>query len=98
MDKVFEWSKEKNQKLIKERGISFEAIVSQVEAGYVVAIIPGRGRFKHQKQFLVEVGGYIYVVPYVEDAHRIFLKTIIPSRKMTKNFLSGGDRHEKIQT
>lgn len=85
-----EWSEEKNQKLIKERGISFEAIASYIESGAVAAIVPGLGRFIHQKQFLVIVKNYIYIVPFVEDKNKIFLKTIIPSRKMTKLYLSGG--------
>jgi len=28
--------------------------------------------------------GYIYVVPYVKNDNEIFLKTVIPSRKMHK--------------
>jgi len=89
--KIFEWDGEKNHKLKWERGISFEAIVSHLEAGHIVAIVSGRGKFLHQKQFIIEFNGYIYVVPYVEGSERIFLKTIIPSRKLTKKYLSGGD-------
>jgi len=89
--KVFEWNQEKNQTLIKERGISFEAVVLQIEAGQVIAIVPGTGKFKHQKHFVLNINNYIYVVPFVEDAQRIFLKTIIPSRKLTKRLLLGGD-------
>lgn len=89
MGKIFDWDKEKNQKLIKERGVSFEAVVLQIEAGEVIAIIPGKGEFKHQRQFVVDMNHYIYVVPFVEDSTRIFLKTIIPSRKLTKRFLFG---------
>ena len=33
---------------------------------------------------------YIYIVPFVESQDRIFLKTIIPSRKMTRLYLKGG--------
>lgn len=91
MSKVFEWNKDKNQKLIKERGISFEAIVLQIEAGHVIAIVPGKGNFRHQKQYVLEVNNYIYVVPFVEDSERVFLKTIIPSRRLTKRLLLGGD-------
>ncbi len=91
MAKVFQWDKEKNQKLIKERGISFEAVVLQIEAGQVLSIIQGRGKYKHQGQFVIEINNYIYVVPFVEDSERVFLKTIIPSRKLTKRFLLGGD-------
>jgi hypothetical protein len=39
----------------------------------------------------VDVSGYVYVVPFVEDGEKVFLKTIIPSRKMTKKHLLGGD-------
>ena len=30
---------------------------------------------------------YVYLVPFVEDEHTVFLKTIIPSRKATKQYL-----------
>ena len=33
--------------------------------------------------------GYAYVVPFVEDEVEVFLKTIIPSRKATRNYLGG---------
>ena len=91
MEKVFEWNQEKNQKLIKERGISFEAVVSSIETESLVGIARGNGKFKDQKRFIVEVRGYIYIVPFVEDLDKIFLKTIIPSRKLTKKYLAGGD-------
>ena len=91
MGKVFEWDKEKNQKLIKRRGISFEAIVLQIEAGQVIAIVPGKGKFRHQKQYVLEINNYVYVVPFVEGPEGVFLKTIIPSRTLTKRFLLGGD-------
>lgn len=90
MEKVFDWDNEKNKKLIHERGISFEAIVSLIEGGHVLAITAGKGRFAHQKQFIVEMNKYIYIVPFIEDEKKFFLKTIIPSRKLTKKFLSGG--------
>ncbi|MBF0254132.1 MAG: BrnT family toxin [Candidatus Omnitrophica bacterium] len=92
-DVVYLWDKEKNQKLVRDRGVSFEQIVFHLEQGHLVKISPGQGKYAHQKQFLVEVNRYIYIVPYVkEGADGVFLKTIIPSRKMTKQFL-GGIRH-----
>jgi hypothetical protein len=36
---------------------------------------------------IVNVKGYVYCVPYVEDESNIFLKTIFPSRKMKKRYL-----------
>jgi uncharacterized DUF497 family protein len=89
--KVFDWDNEKNKKLIRERKISFEAIVSLIESGNIIATVTGKGRYAHQKQFIVEMNKYIYVVPFVEDDQKIFLKTIIPSRKLTKKFLSRGE-------
>jgi uncharacterized DUF497 family protein len=90
MKKVFDWDNEKNKKLIKERNISFEAIVSLIESGNIIATVVGKGKYVHQKQFIIEMNKYVYVVPFVEDEQKIFLKTVIPSRKLTKKFLSGG--------
>ena len=95
MDKIFVWDEQKNQKLIKERGVSFEAIVLYIEEGNIIGIVRGEDKFSHQKQFLVAVNNYVYVIPFVEEEDRIFLKTIMPSRKMTKQFLAGGDFSEK---
>ncbi len=90
MKKVFDWDNEKNKKLIKDRKISFEAIVSLIESGNIISTSSGKGKYAHQKQFIVEMNRYIYIVPFVEDDQKVFLKTIIPSRKLTKKFLSGG--------
>jgi len=43
----------------------------------------------NQGVFLVQIEGYAYVVPYVETESELFLKTIIPSRKATKEHLQG---------
>lgn len=94
VNKAFQWDKEKNQKLIKGRRISFEAIVSHIEEGHVIAVAEGKGKFQHQKQYIVAVNNYIYIVPCVEDGEKIFLKTIIPSRKMTKRYLLKGGQDE----
>ena len=48
-----------------------------------------RGKFSHQRIFVVSIDEYIHLVPYVEDEKEIFLKTIIPSRKATKQYLGG---------
>ena len=47
---------------------------------------PNKGKYPNQNIFiiLVEIKNYVYLVPYVEDNKTIFLKTIIPSRKMNK--------------
>lgn len=83
------WNNEKNEKLKKERGISFEDIVYYIEHGQLLAIIdhPNMEKYKQQKMYVVNVDNYVYLVPFVENEKEIFLKTIIPSRKATKQFL-----------
>ncbi len=36
---------------------------------------------------VINIESYIYLVPFVEDKEKIFLKTIIPSRKATRDYL-----------
>ena len=74
------------------RGISFEEIVFHIENGDVLDLLehPRRDRYPNQKLFVVNVDGYVYLVPFVEDEQEVFLKTIIPSRKATRDYLGGG--------
>ena len=89
--KYFEWNEEKNEKLKKDRNISFEIIVSQIELGNLLDIIeqPNKDKYENQNIYVVEYENYVYLVPFVEDESKIFLKTIIPSRKATKKYLEG---------
>jgi hypothetical protein len=48
---------------------------------------PNPGRYAGQRLFVVQREDYVYLVPFVEDEHAVFLKTIIPSRKATKQYL-----------
>ena len=84
---LFHWDIEKNAKLLEERGVCFEEIILHIETGDLLAIIPGKGKYAHQKQFVVAVSGYAHIVPYIETEGEFFLKTIIPSREMTKIYL-----------
>ena len=38
---------------------------------------------------VVKIKDYAYLVPFVEDEETKFLKTIIPSRKATREYLGG---------
>lgn len=92
--KQLNWSAEKNQALINERGISFEDILFSIQSRDLLDDIvhPNSEKYPNQKLFVVNVEGYVYLVPYVETAEEIFLKTIIPSRKATRRYLR--DSHE----
>ena len=91
--KRFNWDNEKNKKLIKERGISFEEIVFCIEKGYILDKIehPNQEKYEAQKMFIIRVDKYAYLVPFVEDEKEVFLKTIIPSRNATKLYIKGDD-------
>lgn len=63
-----------------------------IEQQRLLGIVRGKGKYEHQRQFIVEVNKYVYIVPFVEERDgRCFLKTVIPSRKLTKKHLLGGD-------
>ncbi|HUE89025.1 MAG TPA: BrnT family toxin [Vicinamibacterales bacterium] len=86
--KYFAWDDAKNAKLRKERGIGFEDVVFHMERGDLFDILehPNPSRYPGQRMF-VGREDYVYLVPFVEDEHTVFLKTIIPSRKATKEYL-----------
>jgi uncharacterized DUF497 family protein len=88
--KTFNWSSEKNQLLIQERGISFERIVFEISGGNELAVVehPNQQKYPGQRISMVQVDGYVVAVPFVETDTEIFLKTIIPSRKATRQFRS----------
>ena len=87
-DKPFDWSAEKNQKLIEERGLSFEDIVLAIKAGKVLDIKP-HPKLLHQKILVLDLEDYIVLVPYVEDDKKYFLKTAYHSRKASKAYKTG---------
>ncbi|GAB1387914.1 MAG: hypothetical protein AMXMBFR78_27810 [Rubrivivax sp.] len=86
----FRWSAEKNALLEAERGISFEEITVAVEAGALLELVPHPNpkKYPRQKVMVVEVAGYAYLVPFVEEGDHFFLKTIIPSRKATRDLIA----------
>jgi uncharacterized DUF497 family protein len=93
---LFEWNSDKNECLKRERSISFEQIVFHLAAGDIWKATPHPNQkdYAGQMIYFVNVDGYIYLVPHVVVQNRVFLKTIIPSRKATKAFKEEGDAHE----
>lgn len=88
--KYFDWDKNKNKILIKERTISFEMIVAYIQEKGVLDKVkhPNKKKYPHQYMYIIEIDKYVYIVPFVEDEEKIFLKTIIPSRKFTQKYLN----------
>ncbi len=89
---LYRWDSSKNDKLIRERSISFEEVLLAIEQGRLLDVIgnPNQEKYGHQKAFVVEIGQYAYLVPFIGQGEEIFLKTIIPSRKLTKRYLGQG--------
>jgi len=81
--KNIRWNEEKNILLKQQRNIGFETIFSLIEEGLIADIRDNPG-YPNQCYYFFDVKDYIYCVPVVETDDEIFLKTIFPSRKFTK--------------
>ena len=88
--KYFDWSEEKNEWLKDKRKISFEDVMHAIEEGGLLNIEmhPNQKKYPGQQMLTVHIGGYAYNVPFVEDDEKLFLKTVIPSRKSTKKYIT----------
>mgnify|MGYP001434213012 CR=1 FL=1 len=91
MTKRFRWDSDKNEQLIQERGVSFEQITVAVENGDLLQVLqhPNLAKYPRQKIMVVGIDGYPYLVPFIEETDYYFLKTILPSRKATRDFIEG---------
>jgi len=89
----FAWNQEKNEELIRGRGISFERVIQHIEKEGVLEVIkhPNTSKYPNQYMYIIEIDNYAYLVPFVENDNEIFLKTIIPSRKATRKYLEVND-------
>ena len=85
----YDWNPQKNEWLKKERKISFEDVVFHLSQGDVwrTANHPNQTKYPGQQIYFVIIDDYIYLVPHKITKDYIFLKTIIPSRKATKDYL-----------
>jgi hypothetical protein len=90
--KPFRWSPGKNEALRAERGLTLEAVVVAVESGGLLDILshPNPTKYPRQRVLVVELDGYAHLAPFVEERDHLFLKTIIPSRKATRDHLKPG--------
>lgn len=89
--KQINWNAEKNQGLMSRRGISFEDVVFALQSGGLLddLVHPNKEKYPNQRMFVVRIDDYAWLVPYVENDAEFFLKTVIPSRKATKQYLKG---------
>ena len=64
-----------------------------IESGGLLDILahPNLAKYPNQKMLVVASDGYAYLVPFVEEDDHFFLKTVIPSRKATRDYLNQGE-------
>lgn len=87
----FKYNHQKNAKLLLERNIGFEEIIQSIADGNLLDITKhnNQARYPGQKILYVRVVTEVYAVPYTEeDEETILLKTLFPSSKARKFFLS----------
>ena len=95
--KPFRWDSAKNERLKVGCRISFEEIVAAVEEDGLKDILvhPNQRRYPGQVVLVVAYRDYIFLIPSVEEKPYNFLKTIIPSRKATRDYLGTGENDEE---
>jgi len=93
------FSEEKNELLKATRNIGFEDILDALkdEDNLVANIAHPNAKRPHQRLLVVKVRNYAYAVPYVVDQQKdeMFLKTIYPSRTLTKRYVKGDNYDTK---
>lgn len=74
--------------------MSFEDVINAIIKGSLLDIFdhPNKKKYTHQKMYVIEIRGYAYGIPCVEDEEKVFLKTIFPSRKYTKRYIEKGEQ------
>lgn len=70
------------------RGISFEEVLDVMFGDGLIQTTkhPNEKKYPHQDIHIVDIRGYIYLIPFVESEEKYFFKTIIPSRKATRKY------------
>ena len=88
--KQFIFDPAKNEKLKKERGISFQEIIDSILGGNMIQVLEHHNPKKYPNQciYVIQIEDYIYMVPVEQKEDKIYLKTIYPSRKATKFYLN----------
>ena len=88
MFKQFRYDEAKNERLLRERGLSFKMVIESLNNGGLVDTYLHHNQEKHPQQefYVVEIEGYLCVVPFDEFEDHIVLRTVYRSRKAMRDF------------
>jgi len=91
MPPQIDWSPTKNAEMKERHGFGFERVLVALSEGALLdeRAHPNAEKYSHQRQLIVEIDGYAWVVPFVTDGERVFFKTLFPSRRATRDYLGG---------
>ena len=83
-------AKRRTSGLKRTRGLSFGEVVSHIRQGDLLAADdhPNQARYPGQIMIVVNIKDYAHLVPAVRANSGYFLKTVIPNRKATRQYLS----------
>ncbi len=88
---MYKWNEDKNAVLKSTRGFGFDDVIEEMMKNGVLDNYkhPNSEKYPPKYIYIIYLGGYIHYVPYVYDGNDIFLKNIIPSRKLNKKYKKG---------
>ena len=89
----FDYSEQKDLILRETRGVGFTEVIEAVKNRNILDDLEhtNKRKYPNQRLLIVEIKRYAYVAPYVIDkkGKKKFLKTVYPSRDMTKKYMKG---------
>ena len=84
-----DFNKTKNALLKETRGVDFDQLLQE---GKLLDNLRHKNlkKYPHQRVLVIQWNNYVYAIPYVKDlkTKTIFLKTLYPSRVLTKKYLT----------
>ena len=85
---IVEWNEDKNDLLKQTRRVCFEDVMNCIINDEILDVLPHHNpeKYPNQRVFVLRLKNYIYYVPFVEDDEKLFLKNIIPSRKLKSKY------------
>ena len=80
------WDDAKNERLRRERGISFDDVKYRLASGDLLDDIPNpnQERYPGQRLYIIRINNLAWAVPYRQTGRYVFLYTAYPSQKFTR--------------